>query len=353
MLNRLASYWLVGALAVGLVVGCGGIEFDDEDAEEIDEADDRTSKDKKDRDKKDGKYDYQFEIDYPVGETVAGDDSTDGVTYDPDGDDHDYVVIDDKDKKDDKKDDKDDKGDKDDKDDKEYDDKKDYKYEKYKQCKEQKSYWKEVDCKEYKKADGKRTYYDCKVKKLYWKRIDCKYYKKKDRDKNDDVIVVPPPENDEFVCPRTFGYWKNHHVTHSDIPYSPAQEIPWPDFDGAAEVPELTEICTGETWLDNLHTPPAGGDAFYILSHQYIAAVLNVAIGAEVPDADAIDGEDDGLLDLLAEAEALLEGCPDLRPGAEDRSRALELAEIFDEFNQGLLGTEECVERGDLDNSVE
>jgi hypothetical protein len=77
----------------------------------------------------------------------------------------------------------------------------------------------------------------------------------------------PPPACPvDLGCTYTQGYWKNH----SDN---------WPtDYQ-----PSAWFYSSGQTWLEVLGTEPKGGNAYYILAHQYIAAVLNKANGAYVP----------------------------------------------------------------------
>ena len=69
---------------------------------------------------------------------------------------------------------------------------------------------------------------------------------------------------------------------------------------------------------------------FVILSHQWIAASLNVAAGT---DPSAVSAE-------LAEAEALLNTC--VNPGTPDPARAIELAGILDDYNNGVIGPGHC-----------
>ena len=124
-------------------------------------------------------------------------------------------------------------------------------------------------------------------------------------------IDIPPGGG----CTLTQGFWKNHNRFRE----KPSQQEPWP-------INEDTLLC-GETWLDNLNTPPIGGDAFYILSHQWIAARLNVAAGA---DPSAVSAE-------LAEAEDLLNDCM-----SPDPAQAIELAGILDDYNNGIIGPGHC-----------
>jgi hypothetical protein len=121
-------------------------------------------------------------------------------------------------------------------------------------------------------------------------------------------------------CTYTQGYWKNHNETRTNR----NQAIDWP-----APLDEKDELC-GQTLLDILNTR-AGGEAWYILGHQYIAASLNVASGASTAGSS---GE-------LDEAGALLAAsCGGI--AAADRPRAIELAELLDAYNNGLIGPGHC-----------
>lgn len=119
-------------------------------------------------------------------------------------------------------------------------------------------------------------------------------------------------------CTRTLGYWKNHSA-HAD---NPSQQIPWP-------ISEETQLC-GQTWFDILHVSPQG-EAWIILAHQWIPAKLNAASGAST-------GVLGGTLD---EAEDLLnDNCSSLSGDA--RTRGLELADLFDDYNNGRIGPPHC-----------
>ena len=121
-------------------------------------------------------------------------------------------------------------------------------------------------------------------------------------------------------CVRTQGYWKNHSA-HAD---NPSQNIPWP-------ISEETPICSS-TWFEVINTPPQG-EAWFILAHQWIAAELNAASGA---DTSVLGGTLDEASDLLANNCGGLSG--------DDEDRALELAELFDDYNNGRSGPPHCDE---------
>lgn len=78
--------------------------------------------------------------------------------------------------------------------------------------------------------------------------------------------VAPPPPPPPVGCTYTQGYWKNHSNA-------------WP----ATHSPNATFYGSGQTWLNVLKTPPKGGNIYYILGHQFIAATLNSANAASVP----------------------------------------------------------------------
>jgi hypothetical protein len=132
-------------------------------------------------------------------------------------------------------------------------------------------------------------------------------------------------------CALTFGYWKNHDwdSNHFDDTWD--------------EIGEETEFFdTGINWNDILDIPPSGGNAYYILAHQYIAAILNSKKADHPADTTLIEG-------ALGQAEALLDaydtydGGPYipadgvLVSGDDDRALAISIADTLDQFNNGVL----------------
>jgi hypothetical protein len=95
--------------------------------------------------------------------------------------------------------------------------------------------------------------------------------------------AAPIPAN---ACPLTQGFWKNH------FPGS------WPSSVIANGLMIGSKTYTANELETNLQTPPKGGNALVILSHQLIAAKLNILngsdptpIAATITQADAaIDG---------------------------------------------------------------
>ena len=115
-------------------------------------------------------------------------------------------------------------------------------------------------------------------------------------------------------CTYTQGYWK----THSEN---------WP----AGYDPKAPFFSFGKTWLQVLWTPPKG-NADYILAHQYIAAVLNVANGATAPDS---------VQAAIAAATAYFEG-----PTSASRDQVLAWAHTLAQFNEGYIGPGHCTSSG-------
>lgn len=138
----------------------------------------------------------------------------------------------------------------------------------------------------------------------------------------DYLVCCEEPEPEERGCSYTQGYWKNHHANARNL----SQRIPWP-------IPENSLLC-GQTWLNILKTPPQGGNAWYILAHQWIAAMLNVANGASSSSIE----------EALEHGEALLSGCS---IAAEDRTEALAIAATLDAFNNGWIGPGHCDDKHD------
>jgi hypothetical protein len=90
-----------------------------------------------------------------------------------------------------------------------------------------------------------------------------------------EVRCIPPPGRGCTVTP---GYWKTHS-RYGAAPY---------DDTWALIGEDTTFFLSGKTWYQVINTPPAGGNAYYILSFQYIATRLNILAGASTtPAVDA------------------------------------------------------------------
>lgn len=126
------------------------------------------------------------------------------------------------------------------------------------------------------------------------------------------VFVTTDPGGDD--CIFTQGFWKNHVEM-------------WPTVSL-----QLGTVVYSATELQDILDTPAAGNGLIFLSHQLIAAKLNVGAGADptsiqsaIDDADALIG---GLI------------IPPVGSGFIHPSNASDLTEQLDQFNNGKLGVE-------------
>jgi hypothetical protein len=134
--------------------------------------------------------------------------------------------------------------------------------------------------------------------------------------------IPPPPCNEEKGCTFTQGYWGNK------------PDVVWPDgFDRNA-----TFLLSGQTWQQVLDTPVNVSQGYYQLAHQFIAAVLNQANGASVPQ---------GVQDTLNLADAWLDANgPSACTANGSCGTQKDWAATLDLYNNGLYpdGPPHCAE---------
>lgn len=122
-----------------------------------------------------------------------------------------------------------------------------------------------------------------------------------------------------YAEPLTQGYWKTHS-SNGPAPY---------DDTWACLGEDTKFLGSGESYFVVLTTPPKGGNAYYILAHQYIAAKLNKLNRARMPAC---------AYDAYIDAESLLSKYTGMEiPKGSDRELAIEYATILEEFNSGQL----------------
>lgn len=138
----------------------------------------------------------------------------------------------------------------------------------------------------------------------------------------------------EGGCSLTQGYWK----THSELGPAPYDDT-WALLPGGlgAKTPFFN---SGKTWYEAFWTPPAGGNAYWSLAHQYQAAVLNGLNGASVPAPVAL---------AMTEAEVFLKdfakyGSDPKKVKKADREAMVKLAGILAAYNEGTTGPGHCSE---------
>lgn len=140
-------------------------------------------------------------------------------------------------------------------------------------------------------------------------------------------------------CTLTQGYWK----THSDRGPAPFDDN-WNnlgnvDGDGSSEQESENFFLSGMTWYQVFWTAPKG-NAYYLLAHQYMAAVLNTLNGASVPA---------NVQTALNDAATLFTTYTPAQVGAwkgnnATRQQFITLAGTLGSYNEGLIGPGHCDE---------
>ena len=148
------------------------------------------------------------------------------------------------------------------------------------------------------------------------------------RDTGSDSWTVDVTVNCDTGCSLTQGYWKTHSE-HGPAPYDDT----WAMLPAGADT---TLFSSSQSYYQVLWTAP-GGNAYYVLAHQYIAAELNLLNGA---DGSAITAD-------MAAARALLESktpaqVATMKP--KDKAAWIALASKLDAYNNGLTGPGHCDE---------
>lgn len=147
------------------------------------------------------------------------------------------------------------------------------------------------------------------------------------------------------ACTLTQGYWKTHNYTFkmSDGPPGPPSDDTW---DMAGVDAEGTQFYLNGTWYEAMWTA-SKGNAYYILSRQWIAATLNVYAGSAGPTEvqEALDfGE--ALFSTFTPAQ-VAEWDNDtggIVPGFGEVTRkdVIHYAGILADFNEGAIGPGHC-----------
>jgi hypothetical protein len=146
------------------------------------------------------------------------------------------------------------------------------------------------------------------------------------------TIDVPCPTG----CTLTQGYWKTHSE-HGPAPYDDT----WAMLENGADTPFFE---SGQTYYEVLWTPPQGGNAYYILAHQYIAAELNMLAGTAVP-AEVQTAFDAATLlfeTYTPDEVGELKG----KAGKDLRDQFIGLAGTLGSYNEGDIGPGHCDEDG-------
>lgn len=133
-----------------------------------------------------------------------------------------------------------------------------------------------------------------------------------------NTYTPPPPP----YCTLTQGYWK----THTE------------DWDNGEKYVDAgdTFYNSGKTYVEIMNTPPAGGNAYLQLAHQFIAASLNI---------NGLSGSGYANVDTaLAGADAYFAGAAAGTPSPTGalRTQLLGWASTLTSFNEGTTGPGHC-----------
>jgi hypothetical protein len=138
-------------------------------------------------------------------------------------------------------------------------------------------------------------------------------------------VTVACPEG----CTLTQGYWK----THSEFGPAP-EDLNWENLPGGLGA-DTEFFLSGQTWYEVFWTAPKKGNAYYILAHQYEAAVLNILNGASsTTDVD----------DAIAWAEDFFSTYTPTNWPKDIRGDIIENAGILGSYNEGDIGPGHCTE---------
>ncbi len=141
-------------------------------------------------------------------------------------------------------------------------------------------------------------------------------------------FCVPEPPTSKG-CTKTQGYWKTHSKYGPAKPYNTTWQ----------KIGENTTFFkSSKTYYQVITTPPSGGNAYYILAHQYIAAKLNILGGASAPKE---------VTEAIMKAEELFQKYTPaqiaaLNGSSSVRKQFISLAETLDKYNNGIIGPGHC-----------
>jgi hypothetical protein len=146
------------------------------------------------------------------------------------------------------------------------------------------------------------------------------------------VMVFTNVASPTTGCTLTQGYWKTHNATfHGGAPTDATWNLITPSAENS------TFFLSGRTYFQVMWTP-VGGNAYYNLAHQYIAAVLNGLAGSSVPANVAT---------AISTATTLFNTYTPAQIGALSGSNALRkqfiaLGGTLGDYNEGLTGPGHC-----------
>ncbi|KHG64665.1 hypothetical protein QT17_11065 [Thermus sp. 2.9] len=131
-------------------------------------------------------------------------------------------------------------------------------------------------------------------------------------------------------CTLTQGYWKTHTKYGPAKPRDDAWDLITPDGE------DSPFFLSGQSYYRVLWTPPSGGNPYYQLAHQYIAAKLNVLNGSAAPSEVGA---------ALAWAENFFATHTPSGPFSKtETNQARAYADLLGQYNEGYIGPGHCSE---------
>ena len=163
-----------------------------------------------------------------------------------------------------------------------------------------------------------------------------------------DNVSIPVDVQCPTGCTLTLGYWKTHNESFKGG--APVDET-WDLLGALAEATGFFTTAnsypvTGPnalpafTWF-NVFWTPVGGNAYYSLAHQYMAAKLNVLNGADPSAASAAITTAEGLFANLTNTPAFIGA---LKGNDPLRKQFVNTAGILGSYNEGKIGPGHCTE---------
>jgi hypothetical protein len=142
--------------------------------------------------------------------------------------------------------------------------------------------------------------------------------------------VVGCGNGDDLGCTLSQGYWKTH-----------SRHGPAPEDTNWGTLADEDFFQSGKTYYEVLWTPPAGGNAYYILAHQYIAAELNILNGADPTDAQVAFLAATGLFNAYTPGTV-----GGWRGNQGQRPQFIQHAGTLGAYNEGTTGPGACSKDG-------
>jgi len=141
------------------------------------------------------------------------------------------------------------------------------------------------------------------------------------------TVTVPNLNPPSAGCTLTQGYWKNHTGEWNQTS----------DPNTASFITSSSFFNSARTYIVIMNTPPAGGNAYLQLAHQYIAARLNRGEGASAPA---------NVVAAINSATTYFSGAPAgiPNPTGSLRTQLQTWATLLDNYNKGLVGPGHCPE---------